>query len=583
MVRFGYVPGYHRGYHRLRRRLLGSRKFTRELEYRMIAPWFRGGHPMRVLDLACGSGDYCWPLAFQGHRVTGLDLRREGLEDAAQVRPYVPGVDFVRGDALALPFLAEAFDACLCNSSIEHFDDPAAAAREIRRVLRPGGLLVLTTDAFPPQLSRLWQWLPRGWRKPHLRTGDLTHRAREHHRTEHHVTTYFTPDHLRTLLAQSGFEVVVSRPYLAGWFPRRIFEAHVVLRWLEFYNATSQRVYPLVALTTHLDSRRGPGFGVFAVATTPPRPSLFTGGTSPRIHETPGRRPMSVPLSAIVLTKNEEHNLPDCLASLRWADEVVVVDSFSTDRTVAIAQDCGARVVQHPFHDYAAQHNVAQAQAQHDWVLFIDADERVSPELAREIRNLAETGALTRHTAYHIERLHLYSGRWLFSDPARRRLTPRYRDHLTRVEVPRLYDRRQAVWTRPLHEVVRVPGPHGVLSGVIYHYSSTNLSATFESFNDYTDREADYLYRTLGRQRVTVPEAVYRGIRSFAFFYFRMGWWRFGEQGQLAALFNGMSTFANYAKLGERLRIARNRGQWTARDRRLLRQFSPDPTLEDRT
>jgi len=289
---------------------------------------------------------------------------------------------------------------------------------------------------------------------------------------------------------------------------------------------------------------------------------------------------MSISISAIVLTRNEEQNLPECLATLEWAAEILVVDSFSTDRTVEIAQQHGVRVIQHPFQDYAAQHNFAQSQVQHDWVLFVDADERVSVELAQEIQDLASSGALAQNTAYHIERLHLISGRWLFSDPARRKLTPRYQAHLKRVEVPRLCDRRQAVWERPLHETVRVPEPHGVLSGVIYHYANTNLSATFESFNSYTDREADYLYRTLGRRHVPVLEAMFRGLRAFAFLYLWRGWWRLGEQGLLMALFNGCIKFTNYAKLGERLRIAHNQGQWTVRDRQLLRQF--DATHLDR-
>jgi glycosyltransferase involved in cell wall biosynthesis len=297
-------------------------------------------------------------------------------------------------------------------------------------------------------------------------------------------------------------------------------------------------------------------------------------------------KPMPIPVSAIVLTKNEEENLPDCLASLRWADEIVVVDSFSTDRTVAIAQQHGARVVQHPFQDYAAQHNFAQTQAQHNWVLFVDADERVSPELAQEIRQLADSEALAQNNAYHIERLHLISGRWLFSDPARRKLTPRYQAHLRRVENPRLVDRRQAVWERPLHEIVRAPEPHGVLSGVIYHYANTNLSATFESFNSYTDREADYLYRTLKRNRVSVVEALYRGVRTFLYLYVWWGWWKLGEQGLLMALINGCTKFVNYAKLGERLRIANDQGLWTERDRQLLKQFEaahPDRSAEDQT
>jgi hypothetical protein len=142
------------------------------------------------------------------------------------------------------------------------------------------------------------------------------------------------------------------------------------------------------------------------------------------------------------------------------------------------------------------------------------------------------------------------------------------------------------MWERPLHEIVHVPGTHGVLSGAIYHYANTNLSATFESFNAYTDREADYLYRTIDRKRVSVLEALFRGVRTFLYLYLWWGWWKLGEQGLLIALVNGFTKFTNYAKLGERLRIARNQGQWTEHDRQLLRQFDatyPDRSAEDRT
>lgn len=91
------------------------------------------------------------------------------------------------------------------------------------------------------------------------------------------------------------------------------------------------------------------------------------------------RKPILI--SAIVLTKNEEELLPGCLESLAWADEILVVDSFSTDRTVEVARNAGARVIQHPFTNFAAQRNYGQSQAWYDWVLFVDADERVSLEL----------------------------------------------------------------------------------------------------------------------------------------------------------------------------------------------------------
>lgn len=291
---------------------------------------------------------------------------------------------------------------------------------------------------------------------------------------------------------------------------------------------------------------------------------------------------MTIPISAIVITKNEEANLPDCLAALAWADEVLVVDSFSTDATVAVARDLGARVVQHPFQDYAAQRNFAQSQAAHDWVLFVDADERVTGELRDEIRALAASGRLADANAYHFQRIHLILGKW-FPDLATRRVTEKQRAAIRRGEVARLFDRRQAMWERPLHEIVNVPEPHGVLDGALLHYANTNLSRVFEPLNDYTDREAAHLYRA-GPRRVSVLEATLRGFRTFLYVYFAWNWWRRGEAGLLMAINLGFAKFLNYAKLGELARIAADDGVWTPADRDLLavRDPAPQPPAKDR-
>src|SRR5260221_9153872 len=164
----------------------------------------------------------------------------------------------------------------------------------------------------------------------------------------------------------------------------------------------------------------------------------------------PMARPAAMPISAIIMARNEAGNLPECLASVAWADEVLVVDSFSSDGTVGLAERGGARVVQHPFANYAAQRNYAQAQAAYDWVLFIDADERVSTELRDEITALAAAGELGRYNAYHIQRVHLISGRW-FTTPPDRAATLTFSAALRRLESTRLFYRRQATRHRALH------------------------------------------------------------------------------------------------------------------------------------
>ena len=105
----------------------------------------------------------------------------------------------------------------------------------------------------------------------------------------------------------------------------------------------------------------------------------------------------AVQLAAVVLTKNEESHLGECLSTLAWADERVVFDSYSTDRTVEIAGAAGARVIQHPFADFASQRNAALDAVETEWILFVDADERVTPELAQEVRDvIGYTGEAAR-------------------------------------------------------------------------------------------------------------------------------------------------------------------------------------------
>ncbi len=278
------------------------------------------------------------------------------------------------------------------------------------------------------------------------------------------------------------------------------------------------------------------------------------------------------PISAIVLTKNEEASLSECLASLTWADELLVVDSFSTDGTVAIAQARGARVVQHAFVNYAAQRNYAQEIAAYDWVLHIDADERVTPALAAEIAALRDSGVLSTCNAYYFARVDLWLGTWFPVSPAAYRLTPAIRRHLVRNRFIRFYDRRQGSWQRALHEVVAVPPPHGFLKGCITHFSATNLARMLEPFNSYTSIEAAQLY-TEG-QHAGVASALYRGLRTALYLYFAWRLYRYGAPGLVIALHQGYVKTMNYLKLWELERIAGDCGEWTDQDRALIRQVA---------
>ncbi len=228
-------------------------------------------------------------------------------------------------------------------------------------------------------------------------------------------------------------------------------------------------------------------------------------------------------LAAIVLTLNEEKHLPDCLASLRWADQVVVFDSFSQDATVTLAREAGARVIQHRFENYAAQRNAAlEAVPEADWVLFVDADERVSTDLAREIEAWIKTNEcaaawIPRHN-YIFGRLTLHAG-WY----------PDYQLRLFRGGLAR-YDP-----TRPVHELVQVDGAAAYLNNPLSHLNYSTVKEFVARQHVYTDLEARRLNKQ--GQRRKPWHYLLQPARHFWWRYIILGGWRDGFHGlRLCAL-----------------------------------------------
>jgi glycosyltransferase involved in cell wall biosynthesis len=182
-------------------------------------------------------------------------------------------------------------------------------------------------------------------------------------------------------------------------------------------------------------------------------------------------------LSAVVITCNEEQHLPGCLASLHWADETLVLDSFSTDRTVPIALEAGAQVQQHSFVNFAAQRDAALQLAHNEWVLFVDADERVTEELRMEIQELllGEGAPRARAVGYWIPRQNYIFGAWVrhsgWYPDSQLRLMLRARAH---------YDP-----ARPVHELVQLDGPEGVLAGHLVHLN-------YESIGEFVRKQETY-------------------------------------------------------------------------------------------
>ena len=186
-------------------------------------------------------------------------------------------------------------------------------------------------------------------------------------------------------------------------------------------------------------------------------------------------------LTAIVLTYNETEHIKECLDSLAFADECVIFDSYSTDNTVDLARSARARVIQHPFENFAAQRNAAldAVAATTDWVLFVDADERVTPELAEEIRQAIMQAQVV---GYQIPRHNYIFGKLT-------RGAGWYPDYQTR-----LLKVGKARYENPVHEIVELDGERGTLKHHFIHHNYKDLEHFLQKQRKYVQYDAKILY-----------------------------------------------------------------------------------------
>jgi glycosyltransferase involved in cell wall biosynthesis len=245
---------------------------------------------------------------------------------------------------------------------------------------------------------------------------------------------------------------------------------------------------------------------------------------------------MREPLSVLIPTRNEEANIAACLESVRWADEIVVVDSGSTDGTLEIARPVASRVLEHEYVNSAAQKNWALPQLRHRWVLIVDADERVPPALRDEIvRVLADPA---RADGYWIARANHFLGRPIRSAGWQRD------------KVLRLFDRMKGSY-EPLHvhAEVRIRGRVGVLRERLVHHTYRNLDQYFEKFARYTRWSADDL-KARGI-RASAPRLLLRPWLRFARMYLVEGGFREGRRGIVLCMLAAFSVFTKYARRWE--------------------------------
>ena len=248
-------------------------------------------------------------------------------------------------------------------------------------------------------------------------------------------------------------------------------------------------------------------------------------------------------ISVIVITKNEAHNIEACLQSISFADDIVVVDAESIDDTVALARRYTHSVFVKPWKGFAAAKRFAVEQTKHSWVLWLDADERVMPELAAEIQDVISK--TPRHAAYTIARRAYFLGKWIRHSgwyPGR---------------VARLFDKKQAELNdASVHEGLKIQGTIGELRNDLLHYTDPNIYHYFSKFNRYTTLASDEL-ATRGKN-FKFTDIIIRPWWQFVKMYlFRLGFLD-GIQGLLLALFSSAYVFTKYAKLWERKIITKS-------------------------
>ncbi|MGQ9675002.1 MAG: glycosyltransferase [Chloroflexota bacterium] len=247
-------------------------------------------------------------------------------------------------------------------------------------------------------------------------------------------------------------------------------------------------------------------------------------------------------VSAAVIAKNEERRIEDCLRSLQWADEIVVVDSFSTDRTLEICRRYTDRVYQRRFENFSKQRNHALDLVSCPWVLFVDADERVTPELAAEIRQALAGGPGTdpRHpgpVAYWVPRHNLIWGKWI----RHAGWYPDYQLRLLRVDSAR-YDE-----SREVHEVAEVKGETAHLHEPLIHHNYDTISQFCAKQDVYSTFEARLLFnrgiRPRWRNYIGAP------VREFLYRYRELEGYRDGVHGLVLSALLAWYKFRTYVKL----------------------------------
>lgn len=245
------------------------------------------------------------------------------------------------------------------------------------------------------------------------------------------------------------------------------------------------------------------------------------------------------PVSACIITLNEESRIRDCLESIKWVDEIIIVDSFSTDKTVDVCKEYTQRIYQHAWPGNIEQKNHAIGLAKNDWILSLDADERLSPELTAEIQHAVRNPGNT--LGFFFPRLCFYLNRWIYHGEW-------YPDYQLR-----LFKRGQGLWkgTNP-HGRVVVNGRIKYMKNDLYHFNYKNFSHQLRTIDNYSNIFADIMIAH--GKGFNVFQLIFRPLHKFIKAYIiKMGFLD-GLPGFIIAIASSFYIFVKYVKLWERTR-----------------------------
>ena len=249
-------------------------------------------------------------------------------------------------------------------------------------------------------------------------------------------------------------------------------------------------------------------------------------------------------LSAVIIAKNDEEVIKDCFESLNWADEIILIDTGSTDKTPLIAKKFGAEIISFKTKglEFARWRNLGKEKATGDWILYVDTDERVTPQLKEEIKATinSQLSTINYFSAYELPRRNFFLGREMRHGGA----WPDY--------VKRLYKKDKLKrWTGKLHEDPIIEGKMGRLKNPLIHLAHQDLTSMLNKTIAWSKIEADLLYKARHPRvtwwrflRIMLTEFWERGIKKQG--------WRGGTEGWIEVIFQMFSRFITYARLWER-------------------------------